>query len=880
MIKAASVSPSKGKAKDETHWHAGWWDFQPLGDHVQRPVQWSNSGVIFTAHPTEPLLTGRYFSSNKTFILPSPQSVTSSSYESPTLISVAPTDLYLFAYFPGHEGGGLGCLWKRGPQVDRWNLNQWWDYAPNTAPIAAAWLGAPREWVPTQHGLSRLAPRGPLAPAYEAILLLVTEDRCADIHYLRNYEKAFKILKCPLEYTGTVDESRPVPPSDPMVGTSCMRRSLRAAVGLGYNETSIMIAIRNQRLPLQHISPPFDPMNLGLPMNVHFPDDSPCLDWESFGEEATIELYELQLQFSGYNINVQSLPLLPIHRPGTLSNLVFACVPYPSNEAIRMATPQKNSILEKGRLFLAVSTLEFDFTSVPLSDLTVYSFTHDAPVSVSLGRSSWTVQRESAMQTSPDVLAFVLPRTSPVPLLLVGLLHTSTNQQGPARPKEISNGVIKALTLPELKEHPDWKSVPLLSKPEHTGRRLPVYAASSPNYALVCTRLSSLWPTQTLIQTLPGPPKILGAKPPLATTLASAVLARRSLTDITHILSSSSWSLEEVQDVFYHAIATLDSNHNGQSALLTSEMLGVGVDIYRRRELHAQDRESKQALREAWQAAHDICSLVSYHYAFEECRDGDGYDDEALWQLVQLCSWVMRFTEKLMQQCILSAGLDADQPRPSSTPMSDVSAHVTRPDSPILLHLSHPFALINLITCIAHVKRLHDWLSSKPNLDEKARTAKKCLSDLVESSGINLTALEHLLKECTEGAMKLNLEELRKGLAACRPTGAMHLHLIEVLRKMIHSAVLDKATLFLKPAELVDGMSRMSIGSQRHERIKDVVTRGSLPDYPTHSTCLRCGGKTEEDLTGDRERLTRWKAWERLWTLRCICGGPWGSGLP
>lgn len=35
-VKAAPGSPAKGKAKEETHWHSGWWDFYPLVEHPQR----------------------------------------------------------------------------------------------------------------------------------------------------------------------------------------------------------------------------------------------------------------------------------------------------------------------------------------------------------------------------------------------------------------------------------------------------------------------------------------------------------------------------------------------------------------------------------------------------------------------------------------------------------------------------------------------------------------------------------------------------------------------------------------------------------------------------------------------------------------------------
>lgn len=161
-IKATPISPSKGKAREKTHWQAGWWDFHPLSERPQkyefcrtffpylfvnvRPIEWSQSSVLFTAHPTQPLVCGRYFSSSKQFKLPSPPLIVSSpkSYEPPSIISVAPDDEWLFAYFPGHNGDGAGCLWKRGAQIDSWTVREWWSFAPGGGVVVSSWLGQPR----------------------------------------------------------------------------------------------------------------------------------------------------------------------------------------------------------------------------------------------------------------------------------------------------------------------------------------------------------------------------------------------------------------------------------------------------------------------------------------------------------------------------------------------------------------------------------------------------------------------------------------------------------------------------------------------------------------------------------------------------------------
>lgn len=110
-------------------------------------MEWSNSSTIFAAHPTQPLLTARHFSSSKKFVVPSPTSIINSpaSYLPPTVISVSPTDDWLFAYFPGRHSDGLGCLWQRGLQIDGWTVKEWWGIARDAGVVTASWLGTPRE---------------------------------------------------------------------------------------------------------------------------------------------------------------------------------------------------------------------------------------------------------------------------------------------------------------------------------------------------------------------------------------------------------------------------------------------------------------------------------------------------------------------------------------------------------------------------------------------------------------------------------------------------------------------------------------------------------------------------------------------------------------
>lgn len=118
----------------------------PINSH--RPIQWSASSVIYTAHPTRSQVVGRHFSSSKQFVLPSPSNLIASStlYDPPSVISVSQTDDWLFAYFPRKDGGeGTACIWNRGPQIDNWIVKECWYLDKAAGAVTATWLEQPRQ---------------------------------------------------------------------------------------------------------------------------------------------------------------------------------------------------------------------------------------------------------------------------------------------------------------------------------------------------------------------------------------------------------------------------------------------------------------------------------------------------------------------------------------------------------------------------------------------------------------------------------------------------------------------------------------------------------------------------------------------------------------
>lgn len=102
--------------------------------------------MIYAAHPTQPMVVARHFPSSRQFDLPWPDSImhNTASYDSPTVISVSPAEDWLFAYFPGQNSDGIGCLWKHGHRLDSWVVHVCFSYAKYAGVVAAEWLSSER----------------------------------------------------------------------------------------------------------------------------------------------------------------------------------------------------------------------------------------------------------------------------------------------------------------------------------------------------------------------------------------------------------------------------------------------------------------------------------------------------------------------------------------------------------------------------------------------------------------------------------------------------------------------------------------------------------------------------------------------------------------
>jgi len=174
----------------------------------------------------------------------------------------------------------------------------------------------------------------------------------------------------------------------------------------------------------------------------------------------------------------------------------------------------------------------------------------------------------------------------------------------------------------------------------------------------------------------------------------------------------------------------------------------------------------------------------------------------------------------------------------------------------------------------------------------------------MERSGIDLGKLEPLIVKQFEDIRDLTghchaealitlitdisepiVSELRKSMASCRPTAAMRGNLISFGQRLEAAGVIDKPRLFIKASDLVDGISKVSLGpamtvpSAGAGKDRDVVTRSALIPGKELRICFRCEGRSIRGPgppVAPGQISLRWIAWQKLWYVRCICGGAWG----
>ncbi|KAI1794605.1 hypothetical protein LXA43DRAFT_1114337, partial [Ganoderma leucocontextum] len=881
---------AKGKAKESVHWHLGWWDLCHSLEGTGRPVQWSKSSVIFTAHESSPMITGRHFPTSRQFDLIPPILDCMTHYERATVISLCPTDDWLFAYFPGINRPGIGCVWHREAQLDRWSQRECWSYPIGGGVVTAAWSCHHREWAVSDAGTSsRLPPVGPLIPLPGPTLILVTEAHLLHVYNISSLGRTGAPTRATL-----LQPNDPLnPPTDPestgKIGGD--RVCVKAAIGLCYQYPAILVAMRSALLPSQNSTQTLQQLSMDLALELVQPQppELPFVsEWELWGEEPTISLCEVRIEYRAHVPPVFTRPLPPIHHPSSrLVNLVFYCPPpsHAPNPPMSVA-PKADPKGPMYPLYLAATFLDFDdYTTIPKSEIVSYTFVNGLPANY------WGVKSEARRPSQTKVPCFLLPSNTRGGFVAGFLDAGGLLPRRKSKSKETIIGSVEMLKPANLATHEDWENVPIVSNAQAGSIDVPVSVALSPNETLVCCISSPLLGSHFSIQALPR--RVSGGTASMFTGslqgdlsrhLVAAIRARYSPSDVIHALAMPPISTEAAVNTLYQAFTTMESDSNGLKEMWTAELLGVAAEVYGAR-TQRLDRGPEQELCAARrQTAHEIASLSACCSAFDTCREGDAYDLDAVWQLLGMTGWVIEFVEKLFKECIFVG--ERPEPVPSTPELaSSVGKSL---DSPIFLHLVHPYALTRLKTSVEHVKRFHDHVCKLPAKGEESHIAKDVLLDITEGIGIDLHHVGALFAEIVQETKGLDAQDLRRSLASCCPVPALKPQIRKAVDKVLRSKAIDRARLFIKPIELSDGVARLalsepSVGTQagsQKDKNTDVVKKGALARNVNRqaSVCVRCGGRSDvpaERKMGMESALGRWQTWEKSWQLRCVCGGLW-----
>lgn len=117
-------------------------------------------------------------------------------------------------------------------------------------------------------------------------------------------------------------------------------------------------------------------------------------------------------------------------------------------------------------------------------------------------------------------------------------------------------------------------------------------------------------------------------------------------------------------------------------------------------------------------------------------------------------------------------------------------------------------------------------------------------------------------------------------LVALQQSIGDHEQTTRAMTKILGANVMDKAKLFIKPEDLMDGYAKLSYPGQGKDREKDVITKEPLSKVKMQMKCIRCGGVTHlhpYSAQGHLSQNQNWMTWEQSYVTQCVCGGLWTS---
>ncbi|KAG9018143.1 hypothetical protein FRB90_012106 [Tulasnella sp. 427] len=555
----------KGKEKESDssglpsfHWSLGWEQVQALVSDNRQSLQWLNNGLVLSAHALLARVCARYVHASPsapstTFEFPDPQ-VDLSPYGPPTIISATQSLLkssWVYAYFPPtterlHSGDGLACVWDCQSIIGSVTVLSWWLVKKGNGPVAGRWIGQPRDWFidRDKREPQRERPLGPVL-SKGPMLLLVTESTNAEIVYRSDRPpNQFAVLKASLQSASFSSSGDPVS-EEPPVGPAGARLCTKAAIGLGSDSESIIVATASRVVPRSdHTSNGLDILDMTADLTLDGPvpgpssknvDSYPTL--EEWGEKETIDLCEVRISAGNEPLFLETYPLFPINlhwtpEPWSTTNadsangdhqLVRQLV---SLEFTNLVPPAPDKAPESGKsddidmadlfeakpeeedsvLQLVASFVEFkDFSSHPRSILKQWrlrrSTTEDLEeigAALNPDGPDWLVKQGPTRVFDSTILPVVqtFPSVDAHRLYVAAVRCNGKIATGRT---EAAVGTVKVLDL-DLQDDVDFEETPIPAQRSTLGESAPNLLTSSPNRALFALRSSTKVENLTFIR--------------------------------------------------------------------------------------------------------------------------------------------------------------------------------------------------------------------------------------------------------------------------------------------------------------------------------------------------------------------------------------------
>ncbi|KIM21351.1 hypothetical protein M408DRAFT_333491 [Serendipita vermifera MAFF 305830] len=820
-----------------------WWDLLPLVEEPQNTpaIHWTPHGII-TAHPTKPILLlypqPPSTTERKTF--PSDRRISESDGFVPArILSVSGSGDHVFAYFPTTNGSNSGawCIWVN------MVLRQFWNVEQGEAVVDCWWLGNPRERITDGSNNSiRLPQIGPRIAFHSPVALLLSENFALHLvcESAVNSPPDSPLLVTTANALRATANATPRTSAglDPYTGLICTR----AAMGLAYSDSSIILAMQAALLPPPCL-PLSDVQSMGLSTQfTTFVTHSSTGDWEYSGAEPTIRMCEVTLTYNNKRgMDIQTYPTLSIPIPvsSRLSHLHF--VPKTPEHDSGMDIDTSDSHPSR---YIVVGIVEFDtYSSLPKSSLMTYSLQKEGGA-----REKWAVRQEgvqvftnSAVMSLKTAQSLYGKQTG-----LIALLDGLSSASGTD-----AHDKLTVLRIPSLDQDENFADL-----------KLQINTAS----AFAISPLGTYVVSQSLknskqFRFYPYPGRESEANKG-RDDLVHTILSSHDSNDAYRL--STTPNSEGKLRLLDAAWEMLDSENGGGGSARWSmqylqELMLIETKISR--DAEKEELHRKQAV------TMDFLSLSVAKGALVEChgKDTDGpYDPDCIWPLSDICGWIMEFSESVLS----AAGEFAHAIKKQAS--DEINQEIDR-RLLILLHSTLLSAWVEALTLVDQFLKHVDGPKGS-NSDNKTLVTKS-VEDVVNKSPINVAALLEALKSLL-GRQFPTSAEWRKAYSTCQASES----LVQSIAGAVELVVTPEIVALLPLHVRMAGLNLLQTKEDTQER--DVITKKPLVqselqtlEYRVRASCLRCQGKTTIDFSTPLA-TSRWKRWEASFQ-RCICGGRW-----